>query len=141
MTTSPATAATGPSSPRNAFGVLLGMQTVHADAEGADVRLQAHPNHLNDVGIVHGGVLFALADQAVAVAANAGDRVSVASAFTIHFLKAAREGDELIARARPVRIGRSVSVYTVEVWLGDVIVATALGQAMEPRSTAIPPRG
>lgn len=140
MTTSSAAPQTGPSSPRNAFGALLGMQTVHAGPGGADVRLQVHPTHLNDVGIVHGGVVFALADQAVAVAANTGDRVAVASTFTIHFLKAAHEGDELIARARPVRIGRTVSVYNVEIRLGDTVVATALAQAIEPRSAAIPPR-
>jgi acyl-CoA thioesterase len=130
MADPPSVLETGPSSARNAFGVLLGMRTLRADAERADVALTVAAEHLNDVGIVHGGAVFALADQAMAVAANADGRIAVAATFTIHFLKPARTGDEIVASARPVRVGRSVSVFTVDVKLGDVLLATALGQAV-----------
>lgn len=112
------------------------MCTVRSDAEGADVVLEVGPSHLNDVGIVHGGVVVALADQAMAVAANARDRVAVASTLTIHFLKPAHAGDKLIATARTVRAGRSVSVFDVAVRIGDSVIATALGQAIEPQNAS-----
>jgi acyl-CoA thioesterase len=86
--------------------------------------------HLNNVGVAHGGVIFSLADKALAVAANAGSRVAVAAVVTIHFLTPAREGDELIAAARPVRTGRSISVFAVDVRHEERLVATAVGQAV-----------
>lgn len=63
--------------------------------------LQTSDRHRNHIGLVHGGVLTSLLDQAMAVAAwNAADRQPVVTVqMDTRFLGAARAGDFLETRA------------------------------------------
>lgn len=51
------------------FWGYLGCEYVHADEQGATIRLKVQPHHLNTIGIVHGGVLSSLLDNAMGIAA------------------------------------------------------------------------
>ena len=57
----------------------------------------------NGHGIVHGGFIFLLADTAFAYACNSYNQRCVAQHCSITYLKPAREGSRLIAKAREVR--------------------------------------
>jgi uncharacterized protein (TIGR00369 family) len=82
----------------------------------------------NGSGTVHGGVLAALADTAVAFAlsTNFGGKMGFATAdLTIHFLRRAR-GD-VFARARILKKGKRVNVGEVDlVDAGGALVARVL---------------
>jgi len=73
------------------------------------------PEYQNFNGLVFGGIAMAVADQAFAYAVNSVNRPSIASQFNIHFIAAAKVGDELIAEGRVVKSGRRVSIAEMTV--------------------------
>jgi uncharacterized protein (TIGR00369 family) len=86
------------------------------DLDFAVVKLPYREEITNGSGTVHGGVLAALADTAVAFALSTnfdGKMGFATSDMTIHFLRRAR-GD-VWARARIVKKGRRVNVGDVEI--------------------------
>ena len=72
------------------------------------------PEHLNGVGVVHGGAIFALADAAFAAASNSEGRVAVAININISYLRGAKEG-VLTARATEVNPDKRIGSYRVDV--------------------------
>jgi len=97
---------------------------VQVDEPGhAVVSMRVRRDMLNGFAITHGGLVFALADTAFAMACNEDDTVTVASGAEISFLKSTVEGQTLTADAqRRVRRGRT-GVYDVTVSdeTGDVV--------------------
>ncbi|WP_372967810.1 hydroxyphenylacetyl-CoA thioesterase PaaI [Microbacterium sp.] len=108
---------------RDAASAMLGM-TVEHDAPGeAVVSMTVREDMLNGFAITHGGLVFALADTAFAIACNEDERVTVAGGADIAFLKSTTVGQRLTARAvRRVVSGRN-GLYDVTVTdeSGDVV--------------------
>jgi len=99
----------------------LGMRLVADEPGRAVLELTVRAEHLNGHGITHGGIVFALADTAFAVACNEDEHVTVAAGADVTFLRSTGLGDVLTATAvRRVRSGRT--------GLYDVTVADAAGQ-------------
>lgn len=70
---------------------------------------------VNGHGMCHGGMVFALADSAFAVACNTYDAVTVAAAASIDFLAPAKVDDELTAAARELWRSRRSGIYEITV--------------------------
>jgi uncharacterized protein (TIGR00369 family) len=99
------------------FAHLLGMTPTDAGPGWVDIRLEIAPQHTQHDGLVHGGVVAALADTAAALAAHTlipKDRRVVTIEFKINFLRPASEGF-LMCRGQVLRPGRSVSVAEAEI--------------------------
>lgn len=80
------------------------------EARGGYARLSmtVRPDMLNGHGIVHGGMVFALADTAFAYVCNGGNEKTLAAQASIVFLGSANEGEVLIAEGEEAaRTGRS----------------------------------
>jgi acyl-CoA thioesterase len=81
----------------------------------AKMRMIVRNDMLNGHDLCHGGLIYTLADGALALAANARNRVTVVAAAEIQFISPARKGETLLAVAQErASTGRS-SVYDVEV--------------------------
>jgi len=108
---------------RDRASAALGM-TVVLDRPGeAIVSMRVRDDMTNGFDLTHGGLVFALADTAFAIACNEDDEITVAAGADIAFLKATRAGALLTAyAARRVRSGRT-GVYDVTVTdeAGDVV--------------------
>ena len=74
--------------------------------------------HLNGAGIIQGGVLFTLADYALASAANSREKVSVSIETSMSFIKGVSTG-KVFAVAKEVSCGRTLARYDVPVTTGD----------------------
>jgi acyl-CoA thioesterase len=99
----------------DAASAALGIRLIEAGAGRAVLELTVRADHLNGFGITHGGIVFALADTAFAVACNEDERVTVAAGADISFLRSTHAGDVLTATAtRRARSGRS-GLYDVTV--------------------------
>lgn len=100
-----------------------GIQVDRAVAGESIVRLAVEPRHCNGLGVCHGGLIFTLADTAMALATNAGPDDSLATNAEIDFVAAARPGDVLTARCRRIVQRGKASVNDVEVvnQLGDTV--------------------
>jgi acyl-CoA thioesterase len=93
----------------------LGIEVDIPDAGSAVARLTITDSMVNGFAICHGGYIFTLADTAFAFACNSHGRVSVAAGASIEYLRPARKGDQLEARAKEIYRGRSSGVTKVEV--------------------------
>ena len=76
--------------------------------------MQITDEHRNAMGNVMGGAVFTLADFALAVACNVGEKPTVSIESDIKYLTLAR-GDVLTATAVADRSGRHIGAYTVTV--------------------------
>ena len=113
------------------YGKLLGAALEHIEADFARVRLPYRDEIVTVGDMVHGGAISGLVDIAATAAAWSGANPSGAPrgttvGFSINFLAAAR-AQELIAGARVIRRGKTLSVIDVEVKdAGGEAVARAL---------------
>ncbi len=94
----------------------------------AKMHLVVEKRHLNAGGVVHGGVVFLLADITMAAMANQKRPISVSIQSDIRFLAAAVEGDRLTAEAVDVYGSNKLSNCRVEVKnQRDEVIALAEG--------------
>lgn len=102
----------------DAMSDWLGLRLVAASRGTAVVEMTLRPDQVNGFGIGHGGVVFAFADTAFAMACNDlegdGSEVTVASGADVTFLRSVGVGDRLRARAAAIHAGRS-GLYDVRV--------------------------
>lgn len=70
-------------------------------------------------GVCHGGLLFALADTAMAFASNSHNETHTALNANIDFLRPARAGETLVAEAREDNRTRRTGMYNVDISNGD----------------------
>ena len=80
----------------------------------ATVSMTIDDRHHNAQGFVMGGVLFSLADFALAVATNVSQDPTASVSSAIQFMRRAK-GDRLIATAHPDKLGRAMTYFTVDV--------------------------
>ena len=94
---------------------FLNMKLLELSPGYARVSIKVTPEYLNFNNFIFGGIVMAVADQAFGYAVNSVRRPNVASQFNIHFIAAAKAGDELIAEGRVVKSGRRVSIAEMTV--------------------------
>lgn len=103
----------------NETGVVL----EELNDQHALMSIKIEKRHLNGGNVAHGGVVYLLADIALAAMANHKQPLSVSIQSDIRFLSAAKEGDTLTAEATEV-FGRK-SLYNSRVTItnqdGDMI--------------------
>ena len=76
---------------------------------------------LNIHGTAHGAYIAALADFALALAANY-DMKRMAINISINFFKGAKEGDKLVAEAEKIS-GRRTAFFVIRVKRGDEVIS------------------
>ena len=93
----------------------LGIRLADVEPGRARLLMTVRADMLNGHDICHGGVVFALADSAFAVACNSRNAVTVAAAGSIDFLSPTHLGDELTADARELWRSKRSGIYEVRV--------------------------
>lgn len=94
---------------------FLKMRLVELTPGYAKVAMKLTPDHLNFNGMVFGGIVMAVADQAFAYATNSLVSPSIATQFNIHLISGAGIGDELTAECRVIKSGRRIGVSEMTV--------------------------
>ena len=112
----------------------LGIELQRAEAGLAETSMTVTATMLNGLDVCHGGWIFALADTALAFAANAQGENALTTHAGIEYLQPAPEGAVLTATAierHPV--GRK-AIFDVEVHEGGgALIATVRGAVRRPR--------
>lgn len=113
------------------FNTLCGpyFEKATNDASGT-MALRIEDKHLNQRDIMHGGMLMSLADNAmsdVVLQANKDKAGVVTVSMTSDFLKPARTGDLVEARAVVDRTGRTLAFASCELYVGDALIFRASG--------------
>jgi acyl-CoA thioesterase len=94
---------------------FLKMKLLELTPGYAMVSMKIMTEHLNFNGMVFGGIVMALADQAFAYATNSLVSPSIATQFNIHLISGAAVGDELTAECRVIKSGRRIGVSEMTV--------------------------
>ena len=100
-------------------GPAWGVKIEEARAGYARLSMTIGADMLNGHRIVHGGMVFALADTAFAYVCNGRNEKTVAAQASIVFLGSAAEGETLIAEAEEVAISGRSGVTRVSVRAAD----------------------
>ena len=110
----------------NSFAVYNHMEIVLAERDHAVFRLTIRPESKNPYGMVHGGAIYTMADNATGAAAHTDGRSYVTQTSSLHFLRNQPEGD-ILADARVRHRGRSTCLVTVDI-LGEDKTLLATGE-------------
>jgi acyl-CoA thioesterase len=107
---------------------FLDMRLLDLSEGYARVAMKLKPEYINFNGVIFGGIIMSLADQAFAYGTNSIISPNVASQFNIHFIASAGVDDELVAECRVVRAGRRVCISEMTVTNQDgKLIAKATG--------------
>jgi acyl-CoA thioesterase len=108
---------------RDRASAALGMEVERDEPGEAVVSMRVRDDMTNGFALTHGGMVFALADTAFAMACNENDDVTVAAGADITFLKATHAGQTLTAHARRRALTGRSGLYDVTVTdeTGDVV--------------------
>jgi acyl-CoA thioesterase len=103
----------------NPFFCLMGIDIIGYESGTAELKMQVRPDMLNGAGWLQGGMLVALADEAIALALytqlKEDEEIATISEST-SFVKGVREG-VIVAEAKVIRKGRRVAFAEAEVFL------------------------
>ena len=118
----------------------LGLRLVSRSAETAVVEMSVHQDQVQEGGVVHGGLLSALADTAAVYVfyPSLPEGQSMASIeFKMNFLRPARvDRGPLVARSMVLRRGTKVGVCEVEVTQDNLAIAKGLFTYLFMETTA-----
>lgn len=125
---------------QDAASRALGIELVDVGPGRSRMRMRVTETMVNGHDIAHGGLVFALADSAFAVACNSHGIVTVASGADVTFVAPGRLGDVLVADAvEHTTFGRSGLTDVTVTREGDGAViahfrgrSRSLGRPLEP---------
>ncbi|SRR6266700_6194726 len=115
---------------KSPFHQWAGMELVSVSDGESELALDLRPHHFNPQGIVHGGIITAIADTSIGLALRSKLRPGLThrtAQLNVHFL-AKGEGGRLIGRGHAVRLGGRMGY-------GESEVLDATGQLLA-RATA-----
>ncbi len=100
---------------KDPMATFLGIRVEEVREAYARCSLTIGPDYLNAAERAHGVAVFAVADQAFAVACNSTGYKALALHTTISYLSGALDGEQVFAEAMAVHIGKKVSTWKIEV--------------------------
>ncbi len=111
------------------YAKKLGMELIELDEGYSKVKMTFKEDMENIFGMVHGGAIFSLIDEAFETAANTHGTVAVALSMNITYIKPVSAGDVLYAEAKEMSLSGRIGTYVINVENegGDLI---ALCQAL-----------
>lgn len=120
----------------------LGMELIEVGPGRATLAMSITEAMTNGHGICHGGFIFALADSAFAFSCNTYDQRVVAQHCAVTYIRSAKVGDRLVARAvERSRTGRS-GIYDISVARADgTMIAEFRGHSRTIEGKILPPAG
>ena len=97
---------------------LLGITIDHVEEGLARGRMTVTRDHTNVFGGIHGGILFAFADQVGGACGNSMDYKALLVESVARFKRSAREGEVLYAEARLVHTRKKIDMVDITVTNG-----------------------
>ena len=93
----------------------MGIEPILIEEGHCKIKMTVKKEMLNGYGILHGGIAFAFADSAFAFASNSYGRLAVSINGSMNYAKSAKEGDILIAEAKPLNVRHKTADFDVNV--------------------------
>ncbi len=97
------------------FSQWMDVKVIEVSEGYSKIEMKLRNEMINGFNVIHGGIIFSLADSAFAFACNNRNNLSMALDVSITFNKASQPGDTLIAEAKEIHNGRSTGLYIINV--------------------------
>lgn len=97
------------------FCTLLGIELTRFEPGLAELRLALKPEHLQQHGFAHGGLVAMMADSAIAYAGGSKLGDSVTLEFKLNMIRPGI-GEALIARGEALSVGKTQAVCRCEIY-------------------------
>ena len=113
------------------YAGLLGFRLLELTEGYARVSVVLRSEHINFLGMIHGGLVMSLADYAFECSCNTFGQARVALQFSTNFISAPALEGELLAEARTVHAGETIALTEISVTdASGRIIAKATGTAI-----------
>lgn len=93
----------------------MGVELLSIEEGYCKIKMTVKKEMLNGHGILHGGIAFTFADSAFAFASNSFGRIAVSINGNMSYAKSAKEGEVLIAEAKPLNVTHKTADFDVNV--------------------------
>jgi acyl-CoA thioesterase len=103
-------------SQKEPFRKIMGIKVLDIAKGYAKTTLEVKPELSNVFGMLHGGAVFSLLDEAFQLACNAHGKVAVALELNIYYLAPARMGGTLIAEVKESHRSNKIGHYEAKVY-------------------------
>ena len=100
---------------KDAFSQWLGIEIVQMAPNESTVRMTVRPEMVNGFGVAHGGIVFSVADSALAFAANTHGKVTVSIDNGVTYPAAVHVGDTITATATMETSSKRLAFFRVGV--------------------------
>lgn len=97
------------------FADSLGVEILETGPDRCVTALSLTDAHTNSLGLVHGGVIFTLADRAMGLACGRDAEPFVTMDMSVRYIRPARAGQRLTAIAEPVHKGKRTTFVRIDV--------------------------
>ncbi len=116
------------------FSGLTGIEILGARPGYAKTMIHIGEQHLNGAGVLHGGMIFTLADFAVAVASNSYGYVTLSVNASVSFFAGCDSGI-VIAEAKEISRSNKLCTYDVNVYdeSGKLLANTKVTSYITPK--------
>src|SRR5262245_18138842 len=111
------------------FCDLIGLHFSKCENGFSQCSLEVNEKLLNSNKVVHGGVIYSMADTGMGAALYTSlneDEICATVELKINYLKPVREGI-LTCDTEVIQRGKSIAVFESEIRNGDLLIAKALG--------------
>jgi acyl-CoA thioesterase len=102
---------------RSPFHQWAGLELIEVGDGSAELRMALRPHHFNPQGLVHGGIITAIADTSIGLALRSKLKAGYThrtAQLNVHFL-AKGAGNVLVGRGRALHLGQSMGYGEAEV--------------------------
>lgn len=116
--------------PKNPIGLAVNF-TIDRDAKRSMARFTPKEDHQGYQGIVHGGILSSLLDEAMVKLAFSLGIPAVTAEITVKFKSPAASGEELEVSGRIIEESRRLIHASAVIERGPIVIAEATGKLLK----------
>ena len=122
-------------SQKDLYNKILGIELVELSPGYAKTMMEVTPEMSNIFGMLHGGAVFSLLDEAFQYACNSHGKTAVALELSIYYLAPAAMGERLFAEVLEINRTNKTALYEAKVYEEDGRMISR-AQAMAYRKSA-----
>lgn len=100
----------------DAFSRWMGIEVLEVSPGFCHLQAKINKEMLNGFGICHGGILFSIADSALAFASNAHGQHALSIETSVSLFRPAKEGDVVQAKTRELHRSRHIARYQIQLF-------------------------
>ena len=115
----------------------LGVELVDVSNGGVTLQLRVRESHMGSNEVCHGGVLFTLADIAMAYVSNSANIAALATRASIDFVDGVKRGDVVVAEAVQVSLRGKAAIVDVSLLVDRRVVGLFRGATLRTQGPAI----